>query len=68
MATVVTLWGLPACAHAVVDAVQAQLRAIGDLQDVVGLAGLAGVLGDADPWIAAVVPGGLDEQSARQRR
>ena len=51
-----------------VDAVEAQLRAMGDLQDVVGLAGLAAVLGDADPWIAAVVPGGFDERSARQHR
>jgi len=49
-----------------VDAVQPQLRAVGDLHDVVGLAGLAVVLGDADPRVSAAVPGGLDQQSACQ--
>jgi hypothetical protein len=56
--------GLAALAQAGVETVQSVLGARGDLQDVVGLAGLA--VGDrgADPWWAGVVPGGLDEQPA----
>ena len=56
-----------AAAHRVVDAVQALLGAVGDLQDVVGLPGLAIAQGGADPRRAAVVPGGLDQQPPRER-
>jgi hypothetical protein len=61
MAMVVHLVGLAALAQAGVETLQSVLDAPADLQEVVGLAGLA--VGDcgADPWRSGVVPGGLDE-------
>lgn len=56
--------GLAASAEALVETVEAVLRAPGDLEDVVGLSGLAVVERDADPGLAQVVPGGLDEDPA----
>ena len=64
-------WGPMLVGHthpAVVEAVQAVLGAPRDLQDVVGLAGLAVFERHADPRGALVVPGGLDEQPARVAR
>jgi hypothetical protein len=55
-------------AQAPVDAVQALLGAPGDLQDVIGLAGLAVLQGDPDPRLAGVVPGGLDQEPAGDPR
>ena len=46
------------------DAVQAVLRAPGDLKDVVGDAVVAGGERDADARGAQVVPGGLDEDAS----
>ena len=63
-----TLCGLPRARMPLVDAVQALLGAVGDLQDVVGLAGLAVGQRRADPRRAAVVPGRLDQQPAGERR
>ncbi len=48
--------------------VQALLGAVGDRQDVVGLAGLAVGQRRAEPRLAAVVPGRLDQQPAGERR
>ena len=59
---------LAAGAHAVIDAVQPLLCSVGDLQDVVGLALLAVLEGRADPWVASVVPGRLDQQPPCERR
>jgi hypothetical protein len=56
--------GLAASAEALVESVEAVLGAPGELEDVVGLAGLAVVERDADPRLAQVVPGGLDEDAA----
>jgi hypothetical protein len=58
--------GLAEGAHPVIDAMQAMLGAVGDRHDVLGLLVLAGFQGRADPGLAGVVPGGLDEQPAGQ--
>jgi hypothetical protein len=44
--------------------VEAVLCSPGDLENVVGLAGLAVAEGDADTRLAQVVPGGLDHDAA----
>jgi hypothetical protein len=51
-----------------VEAVQAVLRAPRDLQDLIGLTGLAVGERDADPRLARVAPGGLDQEPARVGR
>jgi hypothetical protein len=56
------VWVLATLAHAAVHALEAVLRAPGDLQDVVRQALLAIRQRDADPWLARVVPGCLNEQ------
>jgi hypothetical protein len=53
---------LAAVAQAPVEAVEAVLGAPGDLQDVIGLAGLAVGQCGADPRLAGVVPGRFDQQ------
>jgi hypothetical protein len=64
---VITLRGL-LCSRIRVDAMQAMLRAPGDLEDVVGLAVVA--LGErlADPGRPGVVPGRFDEDPPRVPR
>lgn len=57
-----------AAAHAVIDPVQPVLRAVSDLQDMLGLALLAVFEGHSDPWGPSVVPGGLDQQPASEPR
>jgi hypothetical protein len=47
---------------------QALLGVVSDLQNVVGLTVLAVGQGRADPWLPGVLPGGLDQQPARERR
>jgi hypothetical protein len=59
---------LAAAAHAVIDPVQPLLRAVGDLQNMLGLALLAVFEGHPDPWGASVVPGRLDQQPASEAR
>ena len=55
---------LAADAHGAIEAVQALLGAVGDREDVVGLAGLAVGKRRAEPLLAAVVPRQLDQQPA----
>ena len=52
---------LTARGDALSDLVDAVLCAVGDLQDVLGLALLTVSEGRTDPWWASVVPGRLDE-------
>ena len=59
--------GLAAGAHALMDAVESLLGAVGDLQDVVWLAELAVGQCRAQAWLTGVVPGCFDEQPAGQR-
>jgi hypothetical protein len=59
---------LAAAAHAVIDPVQPLLGTVCDLQNMVGLALLTVLEGHPDPWGAAVVPGGLDQQPASKAR
>ena len=65
-ATTITLCGLPRARMPVIDVVQSLLRAVSDLQDMIGLALLAVVERRPDPWLASVVPGRLDEQPASE--
>lgn len=57
--------GLAARTEALVEAVEAPLRAEGDLEDVVGLAGAPLGEGGADARPCQVVPGRLDQQPPR---
>lgn len=59
---------LAAGAHSLVDAVQSLLGVVADRQDVVGLSELAVGQRGAEPGVAAVVPGGLDQQPAGEHR
>jgi hypothetical protein len=43
------------------------LGTVGDLQDVIGLAKLSVLQVRADPRVASIVPGRLDQQPARER-
>jgi hypothetical protein len=58
----------PPGAHPGVEVMQTVLRAVGDLQDVLGLPGLAVAEGHADPGLAGVVPGRLDQQPPGEGR
>src|SRR5215212_6292704 len=60
--------GLAAGPHPPVDAVKPLLGPPGDLQDVVGLAGLAVFERDPDPRLACVMPGRLDQEPPRDPR
>jgi hypothetical protein len=56
--------GLAARPHPAMDPLQPMLGAPGDLQHVVGLAGLAVAQRGADRRLASIVPGRLDQQPA----
>ena len=59
--------GFAALAEALIEAVQAPLRAQRDLEHMVGLADAACGERDADARLWQVVPGGLDQEHARDR-